>query len=335
MTAQMQAIQSVSPGGPESLELRTVPLPDPAAGEVRLRIKAVGVNYPDLLIISDRYQYKPERPFSPGAEVSGIVDAVGDGVTALKPGDRVMAMLGWGGMSEFLCVEAEKCFVIPDAMPFDEAAAFLLTYGTSYHALRDRAALAEGETLLILGASGGVGVAAVELGKALGATVVAAASSDAKLDAARALGADTGLVYRAGALDRDAQRALSAHIKDACGGNGPDVIFDPVGGTYAEPALRTIARHGRYLVVGFPAGIPSIPLNLPLLKECDIRGVFWGSHIEHDPAAHARAVGELLALYSSGAIRPVIHRRFALSDAAQAIDMLSTRTVVGKIVIVL
>ena len=331
----MRAIQSLVAGGTEALELREVPVPQPAPGEVRLRVKAVGVNYPDLLIISDRYQYKPVRPFSPGAEVSGVVDALGADVTGLDVGQRVMAMLGWGGMAEYITVAASKCFVLPDAMPMDEAAAFLMTYGTSYHALRDRASLVAGETLLVLGAGGGVGLAAVELGRALGAQVVAAASSEAKLATAKALGAHQGVIYPAGPLDRDAQRAFTAVLKAACGGTGPDVIYDPVGGSYAEPALRSIARHGRYLIVGFPAGIPSIPLNLPLLKECDLRGVFWGAHIEHDPEAHAKAVGELLGLYTRGLIRPVIHARLPLDQAAAAIDLLSTREVVGKVVVTL
>jgi NADPH2:quinone reductase len=335
MGQSMRAIQSLVAGGTEALELREVSVPDPGPGEVRLRVRAVGVNYPDLLIISDRYQYKPTRPFSPGAEVSGIVDALGVGVTGLKAGQRVMAMLGWGGMAEYITVAASKCFVIPDALPMDEAAAFLMTYGTSYHALRDRAALQVGETLLVLGAGGGVGLAAVELGRALGAQVVAAASSERKLATAQALGAYQGLIYPAGPLDRDAQRAFAAAIKAACGGKGPDVIYDPVGGSYAEPAIRSIARHGRYMIVGFPAGIPSIPLNLPLLKQCDLRGVFWGAHIEQAPDAHAQAVAELLALYRQGLIRPVIHRRFPLDEAAAAIDLLSTREVVGKVVVTL
>lgn len=332
MTQKMRAIQSVVPGGTETLELRDVAIPEPGAGEVRLRVRAVGINFPDLLIISDRYQYKPERPFSPGAEVAGVVEALGPGVTGLRPGQRVMAMLGWGGLAEQVVTRAQDCFVIPDAMPMDEAAAFMMTYGTSYHALTDRAGLKPGETLLVLGAGGGVGLAAVELGRALGAQVVAAASSQAKLGTAKALGAHHGLVYPRGPLDRDAQRAFANAIKAACGG-GPDIIYDPVGGSYSEPALRSIARHGRYLIVGFPAGIPSIPMNLPLLKECDLRGVFWGSHIENEPEAHARAVAELLGLYVKGLIRPVIHRRFPLEQAAAAIDQLSTRDVVGKVVV--
>ena len=335
MTKAMRAIQSIVAGGTETLELREVPCPEPGAGEVRLKVQAVGVNYPDLLIIADRYQYRPARPFSPGAEVSGVVDALGPGVTTLKPGDRVMAVLGWGGMAEYVVTAAQKCFVIPDAMPMDEAAAFLMTYGTSYHALKDRAGLAVQERLLVLGAGGGVGLAAVELGHALGAKVIAAASSEDKLATARALGADLSLLYPQGDLDRAAQKDLSARIKAACDGVGPDVIYDPVGGSYAEPALRAIARGGRYLIVGFPAGIPQIPLNLPLLKECDLRGVFWGSHIEHNPEAHARAVAELLELYLKGLIRPVIHCRLPLEQAADAIGLLASRSVIGKVVVTL
>lgn len=335
MTDTMMAVQSVTPGGTELLELRKLPVPEPGPGEVRVRVRAVGVNYPDVLIIEDRYQFRPERPFSPGAEIAGEIDALGPGVAGPSAGTRVMAMTGWGGMSEFITIAAEKCFEIPESMPVDEAAAFLMTYGTSWHALRDRADLRPGERLLVLGAGGGVGLAAVELGKAVGARVVAAASSEDKLAPARAAGAEEGIVYPSGPLERDAQRAFTAQIRAAFGGEGPDVIYDPVGGSYAEPALRSIMRGGRYLIVGFPAGIPSIPLNLPLLKECDLRGVFWGSHIDNDPEAHRRAVGELLELYVKGAIRPLIHARFPLSEAGRAIDQLSTRGVVGKVVVTL
>lgn len=333
MSGMMKAVQSVVPGGTELLELREVPVPEPKAGEVRIRVCAVGVNYPDVLIISDRYQFKPDRPFSPGAEFAGLVDATGPGVTALERGTRIMAMTGWGGMAEYVIVPAGKCFPIPDAMPMDEAAAFLMVYGTSWHALRDRAELVAGERLLVLGAGGGVGLAAVELGKALGATVVAAASSQEKLEPALERGADIGIVYPGGPLDREAQRVFTAQIRAAFDGAGPDVIYDPVGGTYAEPALRSIMRGGRYLVVGFPAGIPAVPFNLPLLKECDIRGVFWGSHIENEPVAHARAVSELLDLYGQGRIRPRIHGRYPLEAAPEAIDQLSTRSVSGKVVV--
>ncbi|WBU65713.1 NADPH:quinone oxidoreductase family protein [Paracoccus aerodenitrificans] len=329
----MRAVQSVVPGGTDTLELREIEVPVPGAGEILLNVQAVGVNYPDLLIIEDKYQYRPERPFSPGAEVSGIVAALGDGVEEPVIGTRVIAMSGWGGMSEKIILPAEKCFAIPDEMPMDEAAAFLMTYGTSWHALRDRAQLKAGETLLVLGAAGGVGLAAVELGAAIGAKVIAAASSEEKLAAAREAGAAETLLYPAGVLDKNTQRAFSRKIRELAGNPGANVIYDPVGGSYAEPALRAIARGGRYLIIGFPAGIPSLPFNLPLLKECDVRGVFWGSHIEHDPEGHARAVSELLALYREGRIRPRIHSRLPLEQGAEAIDMLSTRGVMGKVVV--
>lgn len=332
MTAMMRALQSVTVGGPETLELRQVAVPDPGPGQVRLRVQAVGINYPDVLIIEDRYQFKPARPFSPGAEVAGVVDAVGPGVSNLAPGARVIAMLGWGGLAEQVIAPAEACFILPDGIAMDQGAALLMTYGTSFHALRDRGQIRPGETLLVLGAGGGVGLAAVELGLALGARVIAAASSGVKLAPAQALGA-TPLVYPAEALDRAGQRAFSDAIKAANGGKGVDVILDPVGGSYAEPALRAIARGGRYLVVGFPAGIPALPLNLPLLKECDIRGVFWGAHIDHEPAAHRAAIAELLALCAKGRIRPLIHRHHPLADAAAAIRSLTTRGVTGKVIV--
>ncbi len=332
MTATMRALHSLATGGPETLELRQVPVPDPGPGQLRLRVQAVGVNYPDVLIIQDRYQFKPERPFAPGAEVAGVVDALGPGVDGPAPGTRVLAMLGWGGMADYVVLKAADCFAIPDAMPIDEAAGFLLTYGTSWHALRDRAALKAGETLLVMGAAGGVGLAAVELGRAMGARVIAAVSSPEKLAVAMAAGADAGLIYPHAPLDRAAQRAFSDRVKAEAGG-AVDVIYDPVGGDYAEPALRAIARGGRYLIVGFPAGIPAVPFNLPLLKECDLRGVFWGSHIEHDPAAHRAAVAELLDLYAQGKIRPRIHSHHPLDRGGAAIALLAGRAVTGKVVV--
>lgn len=335
MTVLMRALQSVVVGGPETLELREVAVPEPGAGEVRLCVQAVGINYPDLLIIEDRYQFKPARPFSPGAEVAGVVTAIGPGVSSLAPGDRVIAMLGWGGLAEQVIAPAAACFLLPDAISMEQGAALLMTYGTSHHGLRDRGQIRSGETLLVLGAGGGVGLAAVELGLAFGARVIAAASSEAKLEPARALGVSQTIVYPAETLDRPAQKAFSEAIKSASGSGGVDVILDPVGGSYAEPALRAIARGGRYLVVGFPAGIPALPLNLPLLKECDIRGVFWGSHIDHEPATHRAAIGELLDLCSRGVIRPLIHKVHPLADAPEAIRSLSTRGVTGKVIVTL
>lgn len=333
MPDSMISVLSLEPGGPESLVLAERPVPSPGAGQVRIRVHAIGVNYPDLLIIEDRYQFKPARPFSPGAEVSGIVDAVGQGVDNVRPGQRVMAMLGWGGMAEYVCAEAQRCSLMPDSMPFEDGAAFLMTYGTSYHALNDRAGLRPEETLLVLGAAGGVGLAAVELGKAMGARVIAAASSEDKLAATRSLGADGTVLYETGALQKDGQKRLASQFKAACGEQGADVVYDPVGGEYSEPALRAIAWEGRYLVVGFPAGIASIPLNLPLLKSCDIRGVFWGAAIERDPARHAEAVSELLAFYAAGKIKPSVHRVFPLADTAEALKLLASRSVTGKVVI--
>ena len=329
----MKAIISRSPGGPETLEFADLPEPAPANGQVLIAVHAVGVNYPDVLIIEDRYQVKPARPFSPGAEVSGVIEAVGAGVTGLGVGDRVLATPGYGGMAEKIAVDAHRCIVLPDAMPFDAAAAFVMTYATSYHALVDRAGLKPGETLLVLGAAGGVGLAAVELGAAMGARVVAATSSQEKLDVAKASGAVAGLTYPHSPIDRDGQKALSAAFKEACGPDGADVIYDPVGGDYAEPALRSIAWEGRYLVVGFPSGIPKLPLNLPLLKGCDVLGVFWGAAVQKDPERHRASVRELFALYAEGRIRPKISRRFPLAQAAEAITALASRQTTGKVVV--
>ena len=329
----MRALLSTRPGGPETLELTELPDPAPGAGEVVVRVRAVGVNYPDVLIIEDRYQFRPERPFAPGGEVAGQVEAVGAGVSNLKPGDRVLAMPGWGGMVERLAVAADRCLKIPDAMPFEEAAAFVMTYGTSYYALKDRAGLKAGEALLVLGAAGGVGAAAVELGKAMGARVIAAASSEDKIAFARQLGADDGLVYPRRELDKAASKALAGAFKTACAPDGADVVYDAVGGGYAEPALRAMNWNGRYLVVGFPAGIPSIPLNLTLLKSVQIVGVFWGAHVAREPARHAANMAELFRLYTGGRIRPRVTRTWPLERAGEAIAALAARQASGKLVV--
>jgi NADPH2:quinone reductase len=329
----MLALLSKQPGGPETLVLESVAEPNPKPGEILLTVKACGVNYPDALIIEDRYQFKPERPFAPGSEVSGIVEAVGEGVSFLKAGDRVIGSCGWGGMAEKLALSADRCIPMPDAMPFDEAAAFVMTYGTSYHALKDRAGLKAGETLLVLGAAGGVGLAAVELGKAMGAKVIAAASSDEKAALAKRHGADESIVYPSGPFDKDGVKALAEQFKTVCGPDGADVIYDPVGGDYSEAALRAIAWEGRFLVVGFPAGIPKLPLNLPLLKSCQIVGVFWGAFAKRDPKANAANLGELLDLYAGGKIKPVISERVPLARAGEAIAALSARKALGKIVV--
>ncbi|MCB1361186.1 MAG: NADPH:quinone oxidoreductase family protein [Rhodobacteraceae bacterium] len=331
----MKALLSRTPGGPETLQVEDLPSPAPGKGEVVVDVAAVGLNFPDLLIIRDQYQFKPERPFAPGAEIAGTISAVGDGITDLTPGTRVLGFPGWGGLAEQVSLGRETVTPIPDAMPFADAAAFLMTYGTSYHALTDRAALKPGETLLVLGASGGVGLAAVELGKALGARVLAACSSQEKLDVALAAGADDGLVYPASVDGKDASRALAEAFKTLCGKGGADVIYDPVGGGYVEPALRAIAWEGRYLVVGFPAGIAKLPLNLPLLKACSVIGVFWGAATQRNPKRHVDSVKELFALYLAGKIKPLVETVSGLGATPAALDRLAARQVKGKLVVTL
>nr|WP_313415896.1 NADPH:quinone oxidoreductase family protein [Brevundimonas diminuta] len=329
----MRAVLSKAPGGPETLVVEEIMDPTPGPGEVVIEVKAVGVNYPDALIIADKYQFKPERPFAPGAEVAGVVDAVGEGVKGVFRGDRVVAVPGWGGMVERLKVKADSLIPIPDGMDYETAAAFIMTYGTSYYALKDRAQLQPGETLLVLGAAGGVGAAAVELGKAMGARVVAAASTNDKVEFALELGADNGLIYPSGPMDKAAQKALSGEFKLSTGRDGADVVFDGVGGDYAEPALRAMDWNGRYLVVGFPAGIPSLPLNLTLLKSVSVVGVFWGAAVARDPKAHAANMAELMQLYAEGKIKPRVSRTFPLERAHEAIQALSDRAAIGKIVV--
>ncbi len=329
----MKALLSAAPGLPETLALTDLPDPVAGKGEVVLDVKAVGVNFPDTLIIQDLYQFKPQRPFAPGGEVSGVVASLGEGVSTLKVGDRVIGSTGWGGMAEKLAISADRCIPIPNNMPFNEAAAFIMTYGTSQYALKNRAALKAGETLLVLGAAGGVGIAAVELGKAMGAKVIAACSTQEKVDVAIAHGADAGVVYPTGAFDKAGKKALADIFKQACGPNGADVIYDAVGGDYAEASLRAIAWEGRFLVVGFPAGIPAIPLNLTLLKSCQIIGVFWGAFVAREPVANAANVAELMALYAAGKIKPHVSATFALADGAAAIQHLMDRKATGKVVI--
>jgi len=324
---------SHEPGGPESLNLTEIETPAPGPGMIRIAVKAAGVNFPDTLIIRDMYQFKPPRPFAPGGEVAGIVEAVGDGVSGIEPGDRVMAGGINGGFATHFLAEAAKINKLPDEMPFDEAAGFMLTYGTSHYALRDRADIQPGESLFILGAAGGVGAAAIELGKAMGARVVAGVSSEEKAAFCKDLGADETIIYPTGALDRDAQKALSNEIKSKCGGEGANVVYDAVGGDYAEPAVRALAWNGRYLVVGFPAGIPKIPLNLTLLKSCQIVGVFWGAFTMRDPVKNAGYVKELFDLYSAGNIRPRITASFPLEKASDALTLMMDRKVLGKVVL--
>jgi NADPH:quinone reductase len=329
----MKALLSRQPGLPNTLSLEDIPDPEAGPGQVLVDVRAVGVNFPDLLIIQDLYQIKPPRPFSPGGELAGVVNRTGAGVTNVKAGDRVLVSPVRSAMAEKAIGQANNCWKIPDAMPFDEAAALLLTYGTSQHALKDRAQLKAGETLLVLGAAGGVGLAAVELGKAMGARVIAAASSPEKLALAREHGADAGVQYPVGALDKTAARAVTDSFKAACGADGAHVIYDGIGGDYTEAALRAIAWGGRHLVVGFTAGIPKLPLNLALLKGCQIVGVFWGEWTTRFPAMHAANVAALFALYSSGKIKPAVTERYPLARGAEAIARLGARAARGKIVV--
>lgn len=328
----MRALMSTAPGGPETLEMMERDTPIPAKGQVLLRIHAAGVNFPDTLIIRDLYQFKPERPFAPGGEAAGVVEALGEGVTHLHEGQRVCASVGPNGAyaTHAVC-DANAAMPIPDEMGFETAAGFVMTYGTSYYALKDRARLQDGETLLVLGASGGVGSAAVELGKAMGAKVVAAVSSEEKAAFCRGVGADETIVYPR-ELDKDAQKALSRSFKEATGG-GADVLYDPVGGAYCEPALRAMAWEGRYLVVGFPAGIPAPPLNLTLLKSSQIMGVFWGAAVMRDPAAHQANMADIQAMIADGRVTPRITATYPLEDGAKALLAVEDREVMGKVVL--
>ena len=329
----MKALLSRAPGGPETLELADMPDPLAAAGQVVVAVRACAINYPDVLIIEDKYQFRPQRPFAPGGEVAGIVDSVGEGVTGWRPSDRVIGMVGHGGLAEKVAVDAGRLYRLPDGRDFAEGASLILTYATTIHALLDRGRLAAGQSLLVLGAAGGVGLAAIELGKAFGARVVAAVSSEDKAAAATAAGADETIVYPHAPFDRDQSRALADRFKAAGGKAGFDVIYDPVGGDYAEPALRAIGWEGRYLVVGFPAGIPKLPLNLTLLKSCDVCGVFWGAFAARDPAANAAHVEHLYRLWEEGRIGPRVTARFPLAEGGSAIARLGARGAIGKLVV--
>ncbi|MGB7904357.1 MAG: NADPH:quinone oxidoreductase family protein [Steroidobacteraceae bacterium] len=330
----MKALLSRQVGGPETLTLEDVADPAPGPGQVLIAMRACGLNFPDALLIRDLYQLRPPRPFSPGGEVAGIVVDVGREVTHVRAGDRVLAMPGWGGLATRVVADAAMCVKIPDAMSFEHGATLLVTFGTVHYALSRRAHLRSGESLLVLGAGGGIGLAAVELGRASGARVIAAASTQAKVDAALERGASTGFVYPTGEAAGDG-RQLAQLFKTHCGAQGVDVVCDPVGGPYAEAALRSMAWGGRYLVIGFAAGdIPRIPLNLPLLKGCDIRGVLYGAHAQRDPAAVQLEIGELLALYAEGAIQPHISASFPLSQGGAAIAAIASRQALGKLVVV-
>jgi NADPH2:quinone reductase len=322
----MKALLCTHYGTPDDLEIADVPDPTPAPGEAVVRIEAAALNFFDTLIIAGKYQTKPAFPFSPSAEFAGLVESVAPDVTAFKPGDRVLGFTGYGAARQRIALPAGKLVKIPDGLTLDHAAGLTVTYGTTLYALKDRAKLKAGETLAVLGASGGTGLAAVELGKIMGARVIACASSPAKLDFARQHGADDGVDYAAEDL-KDALRRVTD-------GNGADVIYDPVGGSYAEAALRSIAWEGRYLVVGFAAGeIPKLPLNLVLLKSCDVLGVFWGAWTERDPAGHRANIAQLLGWAAEGRLSSHVHAVYPLSDAPAALKAIAAREVMGKVIL--
>lgn len=322
----MKALLCKAFGPPESLVLEEVPSPTAGAGEVVVSIKAASVNFPDVLIIQNKYQFKPPLPFSPGSELAGVVKSVGPGVTGVKPGDKVIAFTTFGAFAEEVKTEAARLLPLPEGMSFEEGASFILTYGTTDHALRDRARMKAGEALLVLGAAGGVGVAAIELGKAMGARVIACASSDEKLAVCRQHGADDTINY--------ASEDLRERIKVLTAGKGVDVIYDAVGGPYTEPAFRSIAWRGRHLVIGFAAGdIPKLPLNLALLKGASVVGVFWGDFTRREPQAFAESARQLGRWYREGRLKPHVSATFPLEKAADAIKLLASRQAKGKVVI--
>jgi NADPH:quinone reductase-like Zn-dependent oxidoreductase len=331
----VKALLSRAPGGPETLELGERPDPVAGPGEIVVRVRACSINYPDVLIIEDKYQMRPTRPFAPGGEVAGEIEQVGEGVSGWAVGDRVIAVTGFGGLAEKLKVQPHMLHRLPDSVGFVDGAALLMTYATAIHALVDRADLKEGELLYVLGAAGGVGLAAVEIGRALGANVVACTSSDEKAAAAVAAGATGSIVYPRGPLDAEASKALARTFKEVAGPRGVQVVLDAVGGDYAEPAIRAMGWEGRFLVIGFPAGIPKIPLNLVLLKSCDIRGVFWGAFFARDPQADARNVARLFQWWDEGKIAPRVSATYPLERAGEAIAALRDRQVIGKLVVTL
>ena len=328
----MKVLLSHAPGGPEMLRLDDLPEPAPSPGELLVRVRACAINYPDVLIIEDKYQLKPPRPFAPGSEIAGEVEAVGEGVSGWSPGDRIIAATGFGGLAEKVLIPAARAIALPPERSFEEGSALLLTYATAIHALVDRGRLEAGQTLLVLGAAGGVGIAAVEIGKAIGARVIAAVSSDEKAQATREAGADAAVVYPVGNLDL---KALSQLFKDAVGPDGADVVLDPVGGDYAEAALRAIGWQGRFLVVGFPAGIPKLPLNLTLLKSCDVCGVFWGAFVAREPKRNVAHVEQLFRWWAEGKITPKISATYPLERGGEAIAALRDRKANGKLVVTL
>ncbi|HEY5322378.1 MAG TPA: NADPH:quinone oxidoreductase family protein [Caldimonas sp.] len=323
----MHAWLCENPIGVEALQWKELPTPVPKAGEVLIAIKAASLNFPDLLTVQNKYQFKPPLPFVPGSEYAGVVEAVGEGISHLKVGDPVAAIGSSGGFGTHACVAAAGVMPLPKGFAFDDASAFVMTYGTTHHALIDRAQLKAGETLLVLGAAGGVGTAAIQIGKVIGARVIAAASSDEKCDFCKTLGADATINYGSGNI-RD-------ELKKLTDGKGPDVVYDPVGGDLAEPVFRSIAWRGRYLVVGFAqGGIPALPLNLALLKGASIVGVFWGDFARREPKANAAGLAELARWYGEGKIKPVIDQRLPMSELPAAYARMGSRKVRGKLVMV-
>ena len=329
----MKALLSLAPGGPETLQMSDIDAPVAGPGQLLVAVKFCAINYPDVLIIEDKYQFRPTRPFAPGSEIAGVVEALGQGVTGFKVGDRVIAVTGHGGLVEHVAIPATSAFKLPEGRNLDEGAALLMTYATSIHALVDRGKIKEGDVLLVLGAAGGVGLAAVELGVAFGARVIAAVSSEAKAEAARAAGAHDTIIYGRAPFDKEASKALADAFKAKVGPNGANVIYDAVGGDYCEPAVRCIAWEGRYLVVGFPAGIPKLPLNLTLLKSCDVCGVFWGAFAARSPSANAAHVARLLRLWTDGKITPRVTEVFGFEQGGDAIAALGNREAIGKMVV--
>lgn len=312
--------------GPQDLQWRECPAPQPAPRELRVKVRCASLNFPDLLITYGKYQVKPPLPFVPGLEFSGVVDAVGSEVRGFVPGQRVASFGGMGAFASDVCVDAGKVMPMPDNMSFEDAAAFICTYATSYHALVDRAALRAGETVLVLGAAGGVGTAAIQIALAAGARVIAAASSAHKCDLARRLGAQACIDY--------SSEDLRERLKALTGGKGPDVIYDPVGGELAEPAFRSIAWRGRYLVIGFAQGsIPNLPLNLALLKGASLVGVFWGEFARREPQANAAALAQLASWYTTGQVKPVIDGVLPMNQLKQAYERMASRQVLGKLVL--
>jgi NADPH2:quinone reductase len=324
----MKAVLCKQYGLPETLVVEEVESPKAGNGQVVVSVKACGVNFPDVLIIQGKYQFKPDMPFSPGSEVAGVIKEVGEGVENLKPGDKVFASVGWGGFAEEVVADATKVVPMPEHMDFVTASSFVLTYGTSHYALKDRAQLKPGETLLVLGAAGGVGLAAVEIGKVMGARVIAAASSDDKLQVCKEHGADELINY--------STEDLKERIKTLTKGNGVDVVYDPVGGDFSEVALRGMAWEGRFLVIGFASGpIPRIPLNLTLLKGCSIVGVFWGSFTNRDPQRNQQHIQELLGWVAEGKLKPYISQTYPLERAYESLNDMMNRKVKGKAVVVI